>query len=280
MARRPISPSSASRGAQGLSPCVMRRKPASTPSAATRACRSAGSEASFSRFCPFRAISIRFSLSLGAPSSTPASSRRLRALGNGPFIFNLGHGIQPDTPIAHVERLIRLVKDASDLSNAGNFDAPRLYQSLPHHRHHRLDGRSALSSPPLRLSRAKQDGLRAIRDLQGDGAEAAQIHHHSGNAGESGSLVLLSPFPASSIGPRTAGSTPSFSSSSCSPPIMALLAKWTQGLCLGSQHALGAFLSHCQRSPDPAHDLDRDPRRRPPVLEARQNCSARRRGLL
>jgi uroporphyrinogen decarboxylase len=34
----------------------------------------------------------------------------LAALGNGPFIFNLGHGIQPDTPIAHVERLIRLVK--------------------------------------------------------------------------------------------------------------------------------------------------------------------------
>lgn len=37
----------------------------------------------------------------------------LAALGNGPFIFNLGHGIQPDTPIAHVERLIRLVKTQS-----------------------------------------------------------------------------------------------------------------------------------------------------------------------
>jgi uroporphyrinogen decarboxylase len=37
----------------------------------------------------------------------------LAALGNGPFIFNLGHGIQPDTPIAHVERLIRLVKTPS-----------------------------------------------------------------------------------------------------------------------------------------------------------------------
>lgn len=38
----------------------------------------------------------------------------LAALGDGPFIFNLGHGIQPDTPIAHVERLIRLVKTPSD----------------------------------------------------------------------------------------------------------------------------------------------------------------------
>jgi uroporphyrinogen decarboxylase len=32
------------------------------------------------------------------------------ALSAGPFIFNLGHGIQPETPIAHVERLVHLVK--------------------------------------------------------------------------------------------------------------------------------------------------------------------------
>jgi uroporphyrinogen decarboxylase len=32
------------------------------------------------------------------------------ALGSGPFIFNLGHGILPDTPIEHVERLVSLVK--------------------------------------------------------------------------------------------------------------------------------------------------------------------------
>ena len=34
----------------------------------------------------------------------------LEALGQGPFIFNLGHGILPDTPIAHVERLIARVR--------------------------------------------------------------------------------------------------------------------------------------------------------------------------
>lgn len=34
----------------------------------------------------------------------------LAALGQGPFIFNLGHGILPETPIEHVERLVALVK--------------------------------------------------------------------------------------------------------------------------------------------------------------------------
>ncbi len=36
--------------------------------------------------------------------------RILDAFGNRPHIFNLGHGILPDTPIAHVEQLIELVK--------------------------------------------------------------------------------------------------------------------------------------------------------------------------
>jgi uroporphyrinogen decarboxylase len=34
----------------------------------------------------------------------------LAALGSGPFIFNLGHGIRPETPIENVERLVSLVK--------------------------------------------------------------------------------------------------------------------------------------------------------------------------
>lgn len=32
------------------------------------------------------------------------------AFGAGPFVFNLGHGILPDTPIAHVQRLVELVR--------------------------------------------------------------------------------------------------------------------------------------------------------------------------
>jgi uroporphyrinogen decarboxylase len=34
----------------------------------------------------------------------------LRAFGDGPFIFNLGHGILPQTPIAHVERMLARVR--------------------------------------------------------------------------------------------------------------------------------------------------------------------------
>ena len=34
----------------------------------------------------------------------------LGSLGPGPFIFNLGHGILPETPIDHVARLVHLVK--------------------------------------------------------------------------------------------------------------------------------------------------------------------------
>ena len=34
----------------------------------------------------------------------------MRTLGKGPLIFNLGHGITPEAPLAHVERLVELVR--------------------------------------------------------------------------------------------------------------------------------------------------------------------------
>ena len=37
----------------------------------------------------------------------------LAALASGPFIFNLGHGILPDTPVDHVARLVHLVRAGS-----------------------------------------------------------------------------------------------------------------------------------------------------------------------
>jgi uroporphyrinogen decarboxylase len=37
----------------------------------------------------------------------------LEALAGGPFIFNLGHGVLPDTPLAHVERLVARVRGAA-----------------------------------------------------------------------------------------------------------------------------------------------------------------------
>lgn len=37
----------------------------------------------------------------------------LESLGSGPLIFNLGHGITPETPIAHVEAMIARIRSAS-----------------------------------------------------------------------------------------------------------------------------------------------------------------------
>lgn len=46
----------------------------------------------------------------GGAALESAVARIISALGERPHIFNLGHGILPDTPIAHVEQLIRLVR--------------------------------------------------------------------------------------------------------------------------------------------------------------------------
>jgi uroporphyrinogen decarboxylase len=42
----------------------------------------------------------------GGPALDRAVDEVLAAFADGPFIFNLGHGILPETPIAHVERMI------------------------------------------------------------------------------------------------------------------------------------------------------------------------------
>jgi len=49
-------------------------------------------------------------LLVGGAALDRATDAILEALGHGPFIFNLGHGILPETPIAHVERLIARVR--------------------------------------------------------------------------------------------------------------------------------------------------------------------------
>jgi uroporphyrinogen decarboxylase len=46
----------------------------------------------------------------GGPALDAAIDRILAAFPERPHIFNLGHGIVPDTPIAHVEHLIRRVR--------------------------------------------------------------------------------------------------------------------------------------------------------------------------
>jgi uroporphyrinogen decarboxylase len=45
----------------------------------------------------------------GKPMET-AALRILAALGRGPFVFNLGHGILPDTPPDNVARLAALIR--------------------------------------------------------------------------------------------------------------------------------------------------------------------------
>lgn len=47
----------------------------------------------------------------GGDAMTSAVTRILAAFADRPHIFNLGHGILPDTPIAHVEQLLALVRN-------------------------------------------------------------------------------------------------------------------------------------------------------------------------
>jgi uroporphyrinogen decarboxylase len=51
-----------------------------------------------------------FALVAGGPALDEAIDRVLEAWSDGPFVFNLGHGINQFTPVAHVEQLIRRVR--------------------------------------------------------------------------------------------------------------------------------------------------------------------------
>jgi len=48
----------------------------------------------------------------GGAAMEDAARRIVAALKDGPFIFNLGHGIRPETPVEHVARLIEVVREA------------------------------------------------------------------------------------------------------------------------------------------------------------------------
>jgi uroporphyrinogen decarboxylase len=52
-------------------------------------------------------------LVVGGAALDRAIDAILEALADGRFIFNLGHGILPETPVAHVERLVKRVRGGS-----------------------------------------------------------------------------------------------------------------------------------------------------------------------
>ncbi|MBC8240275.1 MAG: uroporphyrinogen decarboxylase, partial [Alphaproteobacteria bacterium] len=49
-------------------------------------------------------------LVIGGPAMETEVRRILETLGQGPFIFNLGHGIVPETPPEHVGRLAEMLR--------------------------------------------------------------------------------------------------------------------------------------------------------------------------
>jgi uroporphyrinogen decarboxylase len=51
-------------------------------------------------------------LLVGGKALDDAVDAILNAFRPGPFIFNLGHGVLPDTPLEHVEQLVRRVRNA------------------------------------------------------------------------------------------------------------------------------------------------------------------------
>ena len=51
-------------------------------------------------------------LLVGGKTLDAAADRIMETFASGPFIFNLGHGVLPDTPVAHIERLIARVRSS------------------------------------------------------------------------------------------------------------------------------------------------------------------------
>jgi uroporphyrinogen decarboxylase len=50
---------------------------------------------------------------VGGKALDRAVDRILESFAAGPFIFNLGHGVLPETPVAHVEQLVARVRAAT-----------------------------------------------------------------------------------------------------------------------------------------------------------------------
>ena len=60
--------------------------------------------------CPVQGNLDPLALRAGGAALDRSVDAILEAFSSGPFIFNLGHGILPDTPIAHVEQMLKRVQ--------------------------------------------------------------------------------------------------------------------------------------------------------------------------
>jgi uroporphyrinogen decarboxylase len=63
--------------------------------------------------CPVQGNLDPLRLIAGGAALDRGVDRILEALGGGPLVFNLGHGITPDAPVESVERMLRRVRGAS-----------------------------------------------------------------------------------------------------------------------------------------------------------------------
>lgn len=61
--------------------------------------------------CPVQGNLDPLALRAGGAALDRSIDAILEALSGGPFIFNLGHGILPDTPIAHVEQMLARIRN-------------------------------------------------------------------------------------------------------------------------------------------------------------------------
>ena len=66
--------------------------------------------AQLQRIKPIQGALDPVALRSGGPTLDAQIDGILEAWGQGPFIFNLGHGIFPDTPIAHVEQALKRIR--------------------------------------------------------------------------------------------------------------------------------------------------------------------------
>ena len=127
----------------------MRAKPASTAIGLDETVDPAwAAQGSCRKTCRCRAISTRSRLIAGGEALRAAVTRILDAFAGRPHIFNLGHGILQDTPIAHVEQLLALVK-GEQVTDLTGFLGPCLSVGESGARHLRdlLDGRACSCCP-------------------------------------------------------------------------------------------------------------------------------------